>query len=78
MQTIPQRIKNVIDYTTFIIDIFAQESKLSMKEAHNYLRTYGGLSFLRTHYEVEHCENPEYTLQALKKICQRNGGRLAV
>ncbi len=78
MAVISQHIKNVVDYTTFIIDIFAQESKISMKEAHNYLRTYGGLSFLRQHYEAEHCENPEYTLQALKGICRRNGGGLAV
>jgi len=78
MTTISQRIKKVVDYTVFVIDIFAQESKISMRDAHNYLRTYGGLAFLRQHYEAEHCENPEYTLQSLKEICHRNGGGFAV
>jgi hypothetical protein len=75
---VTKRVKDIIDYTTFMIDVFAEENKLSMKDAHNYLRTYGGLDFLRKHYDIEHCENPEYTLQALKNICSQNSKKVVV
>ncbi|MDR0790118.1 MAG: DUF3791 domain-containing protein [Bacteroidales bacterium] len=68
--------KNVIDYIAFIINEFSLKNSLSMKQSFNYLYRYGGIEFLDEFYDVEHCENPNLTLEALQHICKRNGGAL--
>jgi hypothetical protein len=70
------KAKNEIDYIAFMVNEFALQHKLSMKESYNYLNNYGGVEFLDEFYDVEHCENPLITLQTLQKICNMEGGRL--
>ena len=71
------KAKDVVDYIAFMVNEFAFQHKLSMKDSYNYLNNYGGVIFLDKHYEVEHCENPLITLDTLQRICKREGGILA-
>ena len=75
MRTLDEE-KDVVDYIAFMVNEFALQYKLSMKESYNYLNSYGGVEFLDKHYEIEHCENPLITLNALQRICYREGGHL--
>jgi len=68
--------KDVVDYIAFMVNDFALEHQLSMKESYDYLHRYGGIKFLDDFYDVEHCENPLITLQTLKNICSIEGGGL--
>jgi len=70
------KTKDVVDYIAFMVNEFALQHKLSMKESYNYLNSYGGVEFLDEFYDVEHCENPLITLRSLQKICSREGGNL--
>jgi hypothetical protein len=70
------RAKDVVDYIAFIINEFSLKNSLSMKQSFNYLYRYGGIDFLNEFYDVEHCENPNLTLDAVQDICAQNGGEL--
>jgi hypothetical protein len=70
------KAKDVIDYIAFMVNEFALQHKLSMKESYNYLNCYGGIKFLDKHFEIEHRENPLITLDTLQRICGREGGYL--
>jgi hypothetical protein len=72
-----EKVKDEIDYIAFMVNEFALQHKLSIKESYNYLSSYGGVKFLDKHYEVEHCENPLITLDTLQRICSREGGYLS-
>ena len=74
--TILNKAKDVADYIAFIINEFSLKYKLSMQQSFNYLYRHGGIEFLDRHYEVEHCENPILTLDALQHICKRSGVEL--
>ncbi|GHT17019.1 hypothetical protein FACS189429_0240 [Bacteroidia bacterium] len=71
-----EKARDVIDYIAFIITEFALKYKISLTQSFNYLNNNGGIAFLDKHYNVEHCENPIYTIEALERICKRNGGNL--
>ncbi|GHT25542.1 hypothetical protein AGMMS4957_20520 [Bacteroidia bacterium] len=70
------KAKDVVDYIAFMINEFSLEYNLSMKQSFNYLYQYGGIEFLDEFYDVEHCENPNLTVDALQHICKRSGGEL--
>jgi hypothetical protein len=71
-----EKVKDIVDYIAFMITEFSLKHGLSMKESFNYLYNYGAIEFLDKHYEVEHCENPNITLDVIQDICRRNGGEL--
>jgi hypothetical protein len=68
--------RNIVDYMAFIINEFSLKNNLSMKQSFNYLYRYGGIEFLNDFYDIEHCENPTLTLNAIQDICAQNGGKL--
>jgi len=70
------KVKDEVDYIAFMVNEFALQHKLSMRESYNYLNNYGGVEFLDEFYDVEHCENPLITVQTLQKICNMEGGYL--
>jgi hypothetical protein len=55
---------------------FSLKHGLSMKQSFNYLYNYGAIEFLDEFYDVEHCENPNITLDVIQDICRRKGGEL--
>ena len=71
-----EEAKDVVDYIAFMVNDFASEYQLSMRESYDYLKRYGGIEFLDEFYDVEHCENPVITLQTLQRICSQEGGNL--
>ena len=65
-----------IEYINMIIFEFARSFKIPVNKAHNYLNQYGGIDFLNEFYDVEHTENPYYTVHTLLRVCSNNGGTL--
>ena len=65
-----------IRYINLCIVEFGKKSKMSSVIAFNYLKKYGGLSFLNKCYEAEHQISLEQALNDLTIICKRNGGTL--
>ena len=72
----PQKTLYKIQYINLCIDEFARKFHLAPKVAYNYLNRYKGLDFINTHYEYEHTQALWQTQDALRTICQRNGGTL--
>ena len=72
-QITPENLK-WIEYVNMIIFEFASSYKIPVKQAYLYLKNYGGISFLDEFYDVEHTENPYYTVHTLLNVCRNNGG----
>jgi TRAP-type mannitol/chloroaromatic compound transport system substrate-binding protein len=63
-----------VEYMNMIIFEFASSYKLPVRKAYIYLKQYGGIDFLNEFYDVEHTENPYYTVRTLLNICRNHGG----
>jgi len=72
--TLSKESRYWIEYVNMIIFEFASSYKLPLKEAYSYLKQYGGIDFLNEFYDVEHTENPYYTVRTLLKVCRNHGG----
>ena len=72
--SLSQERRHWIEYVNMIIFEFAGSYKLPLKEAYSYLKQYGGIDFLNEFYDVEHTENPYYTVRTLLKVCRNHGG----
>ena len=59
------------------IFLFSRHFKMQVKDALQYLLTFGGISFLDENYEIEHTLPIDDTIDALRIICSRNGGQIA-
>ncbi|MCL2688977.1 MAG: DUF3791 domain-containing protein [Chitinispirillia bacterium] len=68
--------KKAIHYYITCVTDFAEEYKMSIKDAFLYLKKYNGVQFLMENYEIEHTLSKEDTLKALSRIARKNGGRL--
>ena len=73
----PHEQKNMIEYVTMCVFLFASRFGMQVVEALGYLLDFGGISFLEEGYEIEHTLPMEDTLDALQVICARNGGHVA-
>ena len=69
--------KNRIDYVVMLVRDFGSVHRLTPRQAHNYLRHYRALDYVKEFYDVEHTLSPEDTLNTLDIIAKRNGGRIA-
>ena len=63
-----------IEYVNMIIFEFAASYKLSVQKTYAFLKQYGGIDFLKEFYDVEHTENPYYTVRTLLNVCRNHGG----
>lgn len=68
--------KNMIEYITMCVFLFASRFKMQITDALGYLLDFGGISYLEDEYEIEHTLPIEDTLDALQIICARNGGSI--
>lgn len=66
-----------IPYITFVIRTFASRFQLTREAAYEYLLEYQGLAFLIKHYDAEHLQDVEETVDDLIIKCQQQGGTLA-
>ena len=65
-----------IEYVNMIIFEFAGSYKLPVQKTYEFLKQYGGIDFLNEFYDVEHTENPYYTVRTLLNVCRNQGGTL--
>ena len=69
-------VEDIIEDSVFIVRKFAQQFRLSLREAFNYLYEFQGLAFLQKHYGYEHTQPAYKTIEAIIEICRKNGGTL--
>ncbi len=67
---------NKINWTVVCVNEFAKHKDLSIKEAFQYLYRFGGIAFLKEHYEAEHTLSFDDAVEDLDIICAKNGGVL--
>jgi hypothetical protein len=70
------KAKDIADYIAFMITEFSLKHRLSMKQSFDYMYNHGAIESLDEFYDVEHCENPNITLNVIQDICKRSGGGL--
>ena len=68
-----QETCNRINYTVICISEFAQRSSMNQYEAYQYLKRFGGLSFLKDCYDAEHLLSIEDAVDDLTIICKNHG-----
>lgn len=68
-----QETRNRINYTVICISEFAQRFSMNQQEAYQYLKRFGGLSFLKDCYDAEHLLSIEDAVDDLTIICKNHG-----
>jgi hypothetical protein len=72
--TLDKETKDRISFITFIIPEFALAFKMSVPDAYQYLRKYGGFDFLYKHWWALHTDSKYWALRSLYNVCYKNGG----
>ena len=67
---------NIINWLVVCVNEFARQFSLDAKTAFKYLYNYGGINFLKEHYEAEHTLSFDEAVEDLQIICKNNGGEL--
>ena len=67
---------NIINWMVVCVSEFSRRFSLDIKNAFKYLYNYGGIAFLKEHYEAEHTLSFDETVEDLRLICKNNGGEL--
>ena len=68
--------RNVIGFTVALISEFASHFGIHPRQAYAYLKRYGGMDHLHSHYAVLHTQSFPDTVEALAQVCINNGGAL--
>ena len=66
-----------IPYLNAVIRTFGNRFNLTVQQSFRYLYNFKGIQFLLEYYDVEHTLSIDDTVDALIKVCQKNGGDLA-
>ena len=66
-----------IPYLNAVIRTFGERFNLTVQQSFRYLYNFKGIRFLLEYYDVEHTLSIDDTIDALIKVCQKNGGELA-
>ena len=66
-----------IPYLNAVIRTFGDRFNLTVQQSFRYLYNFKGIRFLLEYYDVEHTLSIDDTVEALIKVCQKNGGELA-
>jgi hypothetical protein len=75
-KTMEYPVEDIMEDAVFIVRKFAQQYRLNLRDAFNYLYKYHGLAFLQKHYGYEHTQPAWRTIEAIVEICRKNGGTL--
>ena len=70
-----KEISDKVSFVTFIIIEFAEAFKMKKQDAYQYLKKYGGLSFLFQHWWALHTDDKYFALRDLYNVCLENGGK---
>lgn len=66
----------MVNWSVVCVNEFARHKKLNPKAAFQYLHSFGGIQFIKEHYEVEHMLSLDNAIDDLGIICRNNGGNL--
>ena len=67
---------NLINWAVACVSEFGRQRELTLKVAFKYLLDYGGIGFIKEHYEAEHLLSIDDAINDLSIICRNNGGVL--
>ena len=67
---------NKVNWMVVCVGEFARNKAVDVKTAFKYLYDFGGIAFLKEHYEAEHTLSFDDAVEDLTVVCQRNGGAL--
>ena len=67
---------NLIKWAVACVNEFARNRELTPKTAFKYLLEFGGIDFIKEHYEVEHLLSINDAIDDLCIVCRNNGGNL--
>ena len=65
---------NLVNWAVACVHEFARYKGLSPKAAFQYLKAFGGIAFLKEHYEIEHTLSLDDTVEDLESVCRNEGG----
>lgn len=69
-------LNNRLLYFFCCIGEFARKHSLSNADAYRFLSDFKGMDFIDHHYDVEHTQSIEDSVEDMMTVCQRNGGVL--
>ena len=69
-------VRDIIEYTVWIVTEFAKRHGLSESQAYNYLSNFKAISFIDKCYASLHTLSIEDGLDDVAQICRKNGGAL--
>jgi hypothetical protein len=67
---------SLINWAVVCVSEFAKAHRLPHKAAFRYLHDFGGIGFIKEHYEAEHLLSLDDAVEDLGIICRNNGGYL--
>ena len=65
-----------INWTVVCVNEYAKRKALDVKAAFKYLHMFGGIQFLKEHYDAEHLLSLDDAVDDLSQVCQNNGGTI--
>ena len=69
-------IRDIIEYTVWLVAEFAKRHKLTEPQAFDYLSNFKAIPFVEECYASLHTLSIEDGLNDITTICRRNGGAL--
>ena len=64
------------EFILSVINNFADEKKIPLSKAYNYLVTFKGMDFLRQYQDIEKTLSYHEIVNDVSRVCANNGGRL--
>ena len=64
------------EFIVSVINNFADEKKIPLSKAYNYLVTFKGMDFLRQYQDIEKTLSNHEIVNDVSRVCANNGGRL--
>ena len=64
------------EFILSVINNFADEKKIPLSKAYNYLVTFKGMDFLRQYQDIEKTLSNLAIVNDVSRVCANNGGRL--
>ena len=69
---------NVVEseFIVSVINNFADEKKIPLTKAYNYIVTFKGIDFMRQYQDIEKTLSNHEIVSDVSRVCANNGGRL--
>ncbi len=64
------------DFTMSVIKNFADEKKITLSQAYNYILIFKGMDFLQRYQDIEKTLSNSEIVNDVARVCANNGGRL--